>query len=74
MNVNEQLQPHVKFGLPSSPIQKGKNEKASKIFGSETLFQGVFFHLFIEAGFVSHCKHIEKGTFLYSDMTTPSIP
>lgn len=33
----------------------------------------IFFNLFIEAGFVSHFKHIEKGTFLYSDMTTPSI-
>lgn len=47
--------------------------KQAKFLVLKRFSNGVFFHLFIEAGLVSHCKHIEKGTFLYSDMTTASI-
>lgn len=63
MNVNEQLQPHVKFGLPSSPIQKRKNEEASKIFGSETLFQGGIFSPFYRSRACVSLQTYWKGNF-----------
>lgn len=63
MNVNEQLQPHVKFGLPSSPIQKRKKWESKQNFWFWNAFPRGIFSPFYRSRVCVSLQTYWKGNF-----------